>query len=392
MKTITVLTATRAEYGLLSPIIKALKECPEFCIKVVATGAHLSPEFGLTYKEIEKDGITIDKKIEILLSADTPSAISKSMGLTMIGFADYFAENQPDALLVLGDRYETLAVCCAAMNEQIPIIHLFGGETTEGAVDEAIRHAITKLSYLHLTSTEEYRRRVIQLGENPRRVFTVGAVGVENALKQPLLSKQELEKSLNIKLDSPYAVVTFHPVTLENCSAEKQCKELLAALEEHSYMRFIVTKANADTNGRVINRLFEEYAAKHSNARVYNSLGLIRYLSAVKYADMVIGNSSSGLIEVPSFHIPTINIGDRQKGRLKADSVIDCAPLKEEICNAIIKAESVEMRKLAACTINPYGDGNTTDKVLTAIKKMFENGIDLKQKFYDLEFTDNARM
>lgn len=392
MKTITVLTATRAEYGLLSPIIKALKECPEFCVKVVATGAHLSPEFGLTYKEIEKDGITIDKKIEILLSADTPSAISKSMGLAMIGFADYFAENQPDALLVLGDRYETLAVCCAAMNEQIPIIHLFGGETTEGAVDEAVRHAITKLSYLHLTSTEEYRRRVIQLGENPRRVFTVGAVGVENALKQPLLNKQELEKSLNIKLDCPYAVVTFHPVTLENCSAEKQCKELLAALEEHSYMRFIVTKANADTNGRVINRLFEEYAAKHSNARVYNSLGLIRYLSAVKYADMVIGNSSSGLIEVPSFHIPTINIGDRQKGRLKADSVIDCAPLKEEISNAIIKAESLEMRKLAACTINPYGDGNTTDKVLTAIKKMFENEIDLKQKFYDLEFTDNARM
>lgn len=392
MKTIIVLTATRAEYGLLSPIIKALKECPEFCVKVVATGAHLSPEFGLTYKEIEKDGITIDKKIEILLSADTPSAISKSMGLAMIGFADYFAENQPDALLVLGDRYETLAVCCAAMNEQIPIIHLYGGETTEGAVDEAVRHAITKLSYLHLTSTEEYRRRVIQLGENPRRVFAVGAVGVENALKQPLLSKQELEKSINIKLDCPYAVVTFHPVTLESCSAEKQCKELLDALEEYSYMRFIVTKANADTNGRVINRLFEEYAAKHSNVRVYNSLGLIRYLSAVKYADMIIGNSSSGLIEVPSFHIPTINIGDRQKGRLKADSVIDCAPLKEEICNAIIKAESVEMRKLAACTINPYGDGNTTDKVLTVIKKMFENGIDLKKKFYDLEFVDNTKM
>lgn len=384
MKTIAVLTATRAEYGLLSPIIKAIKECPEFYVKIIATGSHLSPEFGLTFKEIEKDGIKIDKKIEILLSADTPSAISKSMGLAMIGFADYFADNQPDALLVLGDRYETLAVCCAAMNERIPIIHLYGGETTEGAVDEAVRHAITKLSYLHLTSTEEYRRRVIQLGENPGRVFTVGAVGVENALKQPLLSKQELEESLNMELDCPYAVVTFHPVTLESSSAEKQCKELLAALEEYSYMRFIVTKANADANGRVINKLFEEYAMKHSNVKVYNSLGFIRYLSVVKYADMVIGNSSSGLIEVPSFGIPTINIGDRQKGRLKADSVIDCGPLKEEICNAIMKAESAEMRKLAACITNPYGDGNTTDKILSAIKKMFQNGIDLKKQFYDI--------
>lgn len=392
MKTITVLTATRAEYGLLNPIIKALKECPEFCVKVVATGAHLSPEFGLTYNEIEKDGIAIDKKIEILLSADTPSAISKSMGMALIGFADYFAESRPDALLVLGDRYETLAVCCAAMNERIPIIHLHGGEVTEGAVDESIRHAITKLSYLHLTSTEEYRRRVIQLGENPGRVFAVGAEGVENALKQTLLSKQELEESLNIKLDCPYAVVTFHPVTLEERSAEKQCKELLTALDECLDMQFLVTKANADANGRVINKLFEEYAEKHDKVRVYNSLGLVRYLSAVKYADMVIGNSSSGLIEVPSFHIPTVNIGDRQKGRLKADSVIDCAPLKKEICDAITKAKSAEMRKLAASVINPYGDGNTTDKVLTAIKKMFKDGIDLKKKFYDLEFGDKEEL
>lgn len=389
MKRITVLTATRAEYGLLSPIIHALIKTKEYDVRVVATGAHLSPEFGLTYKEIEADGINIDRKLEILMSADTPSSISKGMGLAMISFADYFLQRRPDALLVLGDRYETLAVCCAAMNERIPIIHLYGGETTEGAIDEAVRHAITKMSYLHLTSTDEYRKRVIQLGEDPSRVYTVGAVGVENALNQPLLSKKELEASLNIRLNRPYAVVTFHPVTLEGCSAEKQCKELLAALDEHLNMQFIITKANADTNGRIINKLFEEYAQKHNNVTVYNSLGVVRYLSAVKYASMVIGNSSSGLIEVPSFHIPTVNIGDRQRGRLKADSIVDCAPLKEEISNAITKAKSEEMRKFASITTNPYGDGKTTDKILLAIKQIFQNGIDLKKKFYDIEFIDN---
>lgn len=384
MKTIMVLTATRAEYGLLSPIIKALKKCPEFCVKVAVTGAHLSPEFGLTYKEIEKDGIEIDKKIEILLSADTPSAISKSMGLAMIGFADYFAEDRPDALLVLGDRYETLAVCCAAMNERIPIIHLYGGETTEGAVDEAIRHAITKMSYLHLTSTDEYRRRVIQLGEDPDRVFTVGSVGVENALKQPLFCKQKLEESLGVKLECPYAVVTFHPVTLEEHSAEKQCLELLSAMDEYPNMKFVVTKANADANGRVINNLFEEYAAVHNNVSVYDSLGFIRYLSAVKYADMVIGNSSSGLIEVPSFQIPTVNIGDRQKGRIKAESVIDCIPKKINICDAIAQAQSQEFRTICLNVKNPYGDGCTSEKILNVIKHTIKHFTDLKKKFYDI--------
>lgn len=390
MKTITVLTATRAEYGLLRPIIKALDECPEFCVKVVVTGAHLSPEFGLTYKEIENDGSIIDKKIEILLSADTPSAISKSMGLAMMGFADYFAEDRPDALLVLGDRYETLAVCCVAMNERIPIIHLYGGETTEGAVDEAIRHAITKLSFLHLTSTEEYRKRVIQLGENPCRVFTVGAIGVENVLKQPLLTKQELEQSLECSLQRPYAVVTFHPVTLENCSAKDQCEQLLLALDEISDMDFIITKANADADGRVINDLLEKFAKQHDNVMLYSSLGVIRYLSAVKYADMVIGNSSSGLVEVPSFHIPTVNIGERQKGRLRASSVIDCEPRKSEICKAVNKAKRKEMQELAANVMNPYGDGDTTGKIVAAIQKMFRDGINLKKKFYDIEGIEKA--
>lgn len=385
MKVITILTATRAEYGLLSPIIHALKDCGKFEVRVVVTGAHLSPEFGLTYLEIEKDGIQIDRKVEILLSADTPSAISKSMGMAMIGFADYFAERRPDALIVLGDRYETLAVCCAAMNERIPIIHLYGGETTEGAVDEVIRHAITKLSYLHLTSTEEYRRRVIQLGEDPKRVFVVGAVGIENAMKKKLLSKKELELELDLKLDRPYAVITFHPVTLENNSAGTQCEELIQALNKHPEMDYIITKANADTDGRIINKKLGDYASEHDGVAVFESLGAVRYLSALKYAEMVIGNSSSGLVEVPSFKIPTVNIGERQKGRLKAESVIDCLPEKNSISEAIDYVGSKAFREKCRTVKNPYGDGDTSKKVVDIIIQMMEQTIDLKKKFYDIE-------
>ncbi len=385
MKIITVLTATRAEYGLLSPIIHALKECGEFEVRVVVTGAHLSPEFGLTYREIEKEGIEIDRKIEILLSSDTPSSISKSMGLAMIGFADYFETRRPDALVVLGDRYETLAVCCAAMNAQIPIIHLYGGETTEGAVDEAIRHSITKMSYLHLTSTEEYRKRVIQLGEDPDRVFVVGSVGIENVLKSELLSKKELEIVLDFKLDCPYAVVTFHPVTLEDSTAQEQTGELFKAIEAYPDMRYIFTKANADSSGRIINHMIDEFAANHENVMAVESLGATKYLSALKYADMVMGNSSSGLVEVPSFGIPTINIGDRQKGRLKADSVIDCVPLKGSICEAIELTRDYSFREKCSSVKNPYGDGNTSKKIVEAICQMMHGNIDLKKKFYNIE-------
>lgn len=386
MKTITVLTATRAEYGLLSPVIHKLLEWEQVEVKVVVTGAHLSPEFGLTYREIEKDGIEIDKKVEILLSSDTPASISKSMGMAMIGFADYFAESRPDALLVLGDRYETLAVCCAAMNARIPIIHLYGGETTEGAVDEAIRHAITKMSYLHLTSTEAYRKRVIQLGEDPGRVYTVGSIGVENALHRSLMQKSELEKSLTFSLDQPYAVVTFHPVTLEKNDAEMQFGELLNAFDINRDMKYIFTKANADSNGRIINQKIDLYTASHENVIAVDSLGVDRYLSALKYAEMVIGNSSSGLVEAPSFKIPTINIGDRQKGRLKAGSVIDCKPDCEEICEAMKKARTSEFREDCRTVVNPYGDGNTTEKILAAIREqILEKEVELKKKFYDLD-------
>ncbi|EJO5346068.1 UDP-N-acetylglucosamine 2-epimerase (hydrolyzing) [Clostridium botulinum] len=386
MKRISILTATRAEYGLLKPIINKLKEISHFDIRVVVTGSHLSPEFGLTYKEIEQDGIKIDEKIEILLSSDTPSSISKSMGLAMISFADYFSKLKPDMLIVLGDRYETLAICCAAMNEKIPIAHLYGGETTEGAIDESIRHAITKLSYLHFTSTEEYRRRVIQLGEQPDRVFCVGAIGIENILNEKLMSKTELETSISFKLDRPYAIVTFHPVTLEENNSAEQFQALLNAFENHKDMKFIFTKANADANGRIINQLIDVYVKENNNTVVFTSLGMIRYLSAVKYSAMVIGNSSSGLIEVPSFGVSTINIGDRQKGRLQGDSVINCKAIKSDIDKAITLALTKELKDKAPNTINPYGDGNTSEKIVDVIEDFLLNDkMELKKKFYDCE-------
>lgn len=388
-KKIIVLTATRAEYGLLSPIIHKMKNISMFDVNVAVTGAHLSPEFGLTYNEIEADGIKIDKKIEILMSSDSDVGISKSMGMAMMGFAEYFADTKPDALMVLGDRYETLAVCCAAMNARIPIIHLYGGETTEGAIDEAIRHAITKMSYLHFTSTDDYRRRVIQLGEHPNRVFTVGSIGIENALKMELLTKKELEESIQFELEQSFAVVTFHPTTLEEGQTETQFGEILAALDKYPNIKYIFTKANADTNGRIINQMIDEYVLSRDNAVAFASLGVKRYLSALRYATLVIGNSSSGLVEVPSFKIPTINIGDRQKGRLQAESVINCEPTCEEIVKAIEKALSEEFRNVVLRATNPYGDGETSQRIVETLKIVLnDKTINLKKKFYDVSFKE----
>ncbi|AGA70602.1 UDP-N-acetyl-D-glucosamine 2-epimerase, UDP-hydrolysing [Desulfitobacterium dichloroeliminans LMG P-21439] len=385
-KKICVLTATRAEYGLLKPVILKLMADPNFDVRVVVTGAHLSPEFGLTYKEIGQDGIPIDEKIEILLSGDTPIAISKSMGLALLGFADYFARQNPNLLMVLGDRYETLAVCCAAMNQRIPIVHLYGGEITEGAVDECIRHAITKLSYLHFTSTEQYRNRVIQLGEQPDRVFCVGAIGIENILQEELLSKSELEVALNFKLDKPYAMVTFHPVTLKDNNSAEQFKAVLDVCKKHKEMKFVFSKANADANGRIINQMLDAYVKENENSIAFASLGMVRYLSTVKYSAMVMGNSSSGLVEAPSLRVPTINIGDRQKGRLQADSIINCKPLSNEIEKAIALALTDKAQNRARNTINPYGDGNTSEKIVAKVKEFSLSGkIDLKKKFYDCE-------
>lgn len=385
-KIISVLTASRSEYGLLKPIIERLNAVKDFDVRIVVTGAHLSSEFGLTYQEIENDGFVIDEKIVILLSSDTSSSISKSMGLAMISFADYFNKLNPDLLIVLGDRYETFAVATTAMNQRIPIAHLYGGETTEGAIDESIRHAITKLSYLHFTSTDEYRNRVIQLGEHPERVYNVGAIGIENILNEKLLSKKELEKALDISFSKSYAVVTFHPVTLEDNSSEKQIETLLEACKEYKSLDFIFTKANADAEGRIINQFIDRYARENYHITAFTSLGIKRYLSALKYCSVVIGNSSSGLIEAPSFGIPTVNIGDRQKGRLQASSVINCEPRLESIRQAVDLALSEDFVQQSKKTTNPYGNGDTSSKVIEVIKEYLLNDkIDLKKRFFDLK-------
>lgn len=386
---ICVMTATRAEYGLLKPLMRKIKDHPKFELKVVATGAHLSPEFGFTYKEILNDGFNIDKKIEILLSSDTPSSISKSMGLAMIGFADYFSEDRPDLLVILGDRYESLAIASAALNERIPIAHLHGGETTEGAIDEAIRHAITKLSYLHFTSTEAYRDRVIQLGESPEKVFSVGALGIENILNEELLSRKDLFANLDINGDKPYALLTFHPTTLEDFTSEEQIINLLEVCKDRNDLNFIITKANADSGGRIINQIIDQYTVENDNIFSFTSLGLKRYLSAMKYTSFVGGNSSSGLLEAPSFGIPTVNIGDRQKGRIQAESVINCEPTYEDISKAFDEALSEPFLISIKDVTNPYGDGNTSDKIIDVINYFFDNKkINLKKKFYDLELSE----
>lgn len=386
MKKLAILTGTRADFGLLSPVIQKLRAYPDLDVRVAVTGAHLSPEFGMTVSEIEADGIPVDKKLEILLSADTPASISKSMGLAMIGFADYFADSSPDALLVLGDRYETLAAACSAVNARIPIIHLYGGETTEGAVDEGFRHALTKLSCLHFVANAEFRKRVIQLGEAPERVFQVGAMGPENAIHMPKLSRTELEESLGCSLGDRYAVLTFHPVTLEQNTAQQQAEELVKALSRFPEITFLCTKANADADGRVINSVLEEYSAERENVFLFDSLGAKRYLSALSHALFAIGNSSSGLAEVPCFHIPTVNIGDRQKGRMQGESIINCEPDADSIADAIHTALSPAFREIAASATNPYGDGNASIQIAEIVhdQLIYEKMI-LKKKFYDLE-------
>lgn len=389
MKKICVVTATRAEYGLLKPVIEKIYNSAMTELKLVVTGMHLSPEFGLTYKEIEEDGYPIDQKIEMLLSSDTPTGITKSMGVALMGFADYFSVNRPDIVVILGDRYEMLMVATAAMMARIPIAHLHGGEKTEGAVDEAIRHSITKMSQLHFTATEEYRRRVIQLGEQPDQVYNVGALGVENAKKVSLLSKEELERQIGFHFSKPTIIVTFHPVTLEMLTAREQFADILSVIDSHKEISVIFTKANADTDGRVINQMIDEYVNKNSDrCAVYTSLGQRRYLSALQYVDAVLGNSSSGLVEVPSFHIPTINIGDRQRGRVCAKSVISCGNNIKEIEDALNKALTLDFRKQIMTVKNPYDEEETSSRIVDIIYMALKRGINLKKAFYD----DNLKM
>ena len=380
---ICIITGTRAEYGLLRLVMHGIKEDPELTLQIIATGMHLSPEFGLTYREIEHDGFQIDRKVEMLTSSDTVVGIAKSMGLGLIGFADALNELNPDLIVVLGDRFEIFSVLAAVLVARIPVAHLHGGELTEGAFDDALRHSITKMSHLHFVAAEEYRQRVIQLGEQPDRVFLVGGLGIDNIKSLKLLDRTALEASLDFKLGPKNLLITFHPVTLETSTASEQMTELLAALAELHETHLIFTMPNADTDGRVLITMVEKFVAQHSNAQAYRSLGQLLYLSCISHVDGVLGNSSSGLTEVPSFKKGAINIGDRQRGRLQAKSVINCDPTYQSIVGALKKMYSPDFQKSLLNVTNPYGEGGASEKVVKIIKNHALDGL-VKKTFYDL--------
>lgn len=385
MRKIAVITGTRAEYGLLYWVIKGISEEPLLDLLVFVTGMHLSPEFGLTYKQIEKDGFKIDAKVETLLSSDTSIGISKSIGLGIIGFAEVYDRFAPDLIIVLGDRFEIFAAVSAAMISRIPVAHCHGGEATEGLIDEPIRHSITKMSHLHFTSANEYRNRVIQLGESPDRVFNVGALGIENINRLKLLSRADFESAIQFILGRVNFLITFHPVTLEKASAENQFNELLKALRNFPEAHIIFTKPNADTDGRIISKLIDDYVSIHlDNSISFISMGQLKYLSALKHIDVVIGNSSSGLIEAPSFKKPTINIGERQRGRIKAGSVVDCDPTENSITDAINLTLSLPFQKKLISVTNPYGSNNPSEKIIEIVKTISLSNI-IKKEFFNIK-------
>ena len=378
MRKIAVFTGTRAEYGLLYWLLKDIQINPSLELQLLVSAMHLSPEFGMTYQQIEADGFVITEKVEMLLSSNTGVGTAKSIGLGVIGFADALERMQPDVLVVLGDRFEALAVAQAAMVLRIPIAHIHGGEITEGAYDDAIRHCITKLSFLHFTSAEAHRPRVIQLGESPARVFNVGAVGLDHLKRSELMSIEELGESLDFRLKQPYFLVTYHSVTLASERAKETFLSLLDAIDEFPDFQVILTYPNADDGGREIIPLLEGYASNQpSRALAIPSLGQLRYLSAVKHSVAVIGNSSSGIIEVPSFKVPTVNIGERQLGRLAAESVISCAPNTDSISKAISEAIKGDYGQV----VNPYGKGQASKAILDIL---ISTDLSSMKRFYDI--------
>lgn len=381
MKKIGIVTGTRAEYGILSGLIKLVHEDPDLELQLVVTGMHLSPEFGFTWKEIAKDGFPIAKKVEMLLSSDTSVGVVKSMALGQISLAESFEELKPDIIVLLGDRTETFAAASAALIVGIPVAHIHGGEITEGAYDDAIRHSITKMSHLHFTSVEAYRHRVIQLGENPKTVFNVGALGIDNVQNTRLLSKNELEERLGIQFKKRNLLITFHPVTLEDDSAAQQFSEVLEALKNQKDTQLIFTKPNSDKGGRIIIKMIDNFVNDYPDRAVaFTSLGYLAYLSTVPFVDAVVGNSSSGIIEVPVFNTPTVNIGDRQKGRIIGPTIINCVTDKKSIEEALKKAFQFDKSKKWK---HPYGTGNAAKQILEIIKKSIP--VKLMKSFYDIK-------
>jgi GDP/UDP-N,N'-diacetylbacillosamine 2-epimerase (hydrolysing) len=384
MKKICVVTSTRADYGLLRWVMHEISQRPELQLQIAVTGSHLSPEFGLTWQCIVEDGFTVDAKVEMLLGSDTPVGVTKSLGLAICGFADALATLQPDVLLVLGDRYEILGVVAAATMARIPVAHLHGGELTEGAFDDAIRHAITKMSHLHFVAADEYHHRLLQMGEAPEHVHNVGGLGLDNLLRLQLLECPALEASLDFKFGARNLLITFHPVTLEPRGSAAQMEELLAALDGLHDTHLLFTMPNADTESRQLAEMVRKFVKRHpETAKVWTSLGQLRYLSCLQYVDGVVGNSSSGLLEAPSFHLGTVNIGDRQLGRLKASSVIDCAPLQQDIARALDVLFSDDFRNLLPEVRNPYGEGGAAVKIAGILATCDPSEL-LKKKFRDL--------
>jgi len=385
MRKICVITGTRAEYGLLYWLMREVDADKDLELQIIATGMHLSPEFGNTYQQIEKDGFVIDKKVDMLLSSDSGIGINKSMGLGMIGFSDVFNDLQPDLIVILGDRFEIFSAVSTAMIAKIPVVHIHGGEATEGLIDEPIRHSITKMSHLHFAATDEYKNRIIQLGEQPDKVFNVGGLGIDNINKLKLLSKADFEKSIGFKLGEKNILVTFHPVTLEKSTAKMQFQVLLNSISELINTKIIFTKANADTDGRIINSMIDDYVDNHKNNTIaFASMGQLNYLSALQFVDAVVGNSSSGLLEAPSFKIGTIDIGDRQRGRIKANSVISCLPKKRDIDKAFNQLYSENFQNIISNVENPYGKGGASKEIVRTIKDIDLDGI-LKKPFYDIK-------
>lgn len=383
VRRIAVVTGSRSDYGLLYWLMRGVKEDPELELKVIVSGMHLSPEFGLTWKQIQEDGFQIDAKVEMLLSSDTPVGIAKSTGVGMISFADVLEALAPHILVVLGDRFEALAAVVAAHILRIPVAHIHGGESTEGAIDDAFRHSITKMSQIHFVASEQYRKRVIQMGEHPSRVFCTGSPGLDHLSHINYMSREELEGDLGIKLSPPVFLVTYHPVTLHGGS-RRSFSALLDALDFFTEASVVFTYPNADTDGRVIIEMIEDYALKRlDRIRAVPSMGQRRYLSLMRICDVVIGNSSSGITEAPSFGVPTVNVGDRQKGRLRASSVIDCDDNADAIKAAIQKALSVDFKNKASKTINPYGSGWASQKILSVLKTIPMNDL-LYKSFFDI--------
>lgn len=377
MRKICVVTGTRAEYGLLKPLLSKIKADNELQLQLVVTGMHLSPEFGLTYREIEEDGFIIDEKVEMLLSSDTSMGVAKAMGLATISFADSFNRLKPDIVVILGDRFEMLAVAQTALVMQIPIAHISGGEITKGAIDDSIRHALTKLSNLHFVANEEYRERVIQLGENPKYVWDVGDLGAENIKNIPVLNKNELEKYYGFEMNNIF-LVTFHPPTLEIDNIKKYIDNLFMALDKFNDYKIIFTKSNADNLGRYINERIESYESIRENVSVYSSLGAVKYLSTLKYSRVVIGNSSSGIVEAPLFGIPTVNIGKRQEGRAQSNTIINTDYSSSGITNAIKKALDSKFDYIDL----KYEDNNTSNRIIKILNEVSLSHLKIKE-FYD---------